>query len=95
MTALSISSSERKRLKGLAHHLDPVVQIGRSELTDSVVAEAERAIASHELMKVRIDIDDRHQRSGIADELASRLEAAHVDSIGRIAILWRRKGDEE
>lgn len=90
-----LDSKERKRLKGLAHHLDPVVQIGRKELTEEVIAEAERAITSHELIKVRIESDDRDERRRITKALADRLGASHVDSIGKIAILWREAEDDQ
>lgn len=95
MTAISLDSTERKRLKGLAHHLDPVVRVGRSELTDGVVEETDRALQSHELIKVRIDLDEKPARRAIADELANRLSACHVDSIGKVAILWRENEDRD
>lgn len=54
-----LSEKQRKFLRGLAHALEPVVWIGNSGLTDGVVAEADRALRDHELIKVKIRASDR------------------------------------
>jgi RNA-binding protein len=93
--AVSLTPRERSHLKGRAHALEPRVQVGHSGLTDAVVAEVDRALTAHELIKVKILGDDRQERTEIADTLASRTDAALVQSVGKVIVLWRPNPDEE
>jgi RNA-binding protein len=86
---VTLTTRERAHLKGRAHALEPVVHIGTAGVTDAVVAELERALTAHELLKVRIGADDREARVALGDELCARTGAAAVDRIGKILILWR------
>ena len=91
---MSLTARQRKYLKGLAHSLDPVVRIGKARITDELVAEAERSITSHELIKVRIESDDSGARTELASSLADRIKADVVGSIGKIAILYKPRAEE-
>jgi RNA-binding protein len=84
-----LSSAERRTLRARAHDLDPVVMIGDAGLTDAVLAEADRALGRHGLIKVRVFGDDREARLGIAAMLSERLGCALVQSIGKLLVLWR------
>jgi RNA-binding protein len=84
-----LTARERAHLKARAHSLEPVVQIGGSGITDGVVAEVDRALTAHELIKVRIGGDDRADRIATGDELCERTGAAAVHRVGKILILWR------
>jgi RNA-binding protein len=84
-----LSSSERRTLRARAHDLDPVVMIGDAGLTDAVLAEADRALARHGLIKVRVFGDDRDARLRMADVLSQRLGCALVQAIGKLLVLWR------
>lgn len=85
----TLTPRERAHLKGRAHALEPVVQIGHGGLSDAVVAEVDRALAAHELIKVRVGAPDRHERETIGDQLAERTDAAIVQRVGKIVALWR------
>ena len=87
--ALTLTTRERAHLKARAHALEPVVQTGASGVTDAVVAEVDRALTAHELIKVRIGGDDRERRIATGDELCTRTGAAAVHRVGKILILWR------
>ncbi|HPA90239.1 MAG TPA: YhbY family RNA-binding protein [Quisquiliibacterium sp.] len=87
--APELTPSERKDLKARAHHLDPVVMVGDAGLTPAVVAEAGRAIAVHELIKVRVAGDDRDARRAVMQALCAQLGAAPVQIIGKQLILYR------
>ena len=76
--APELTPSERKDLKARAHHLDPVVMVGDSGLTPAVVAEAGRAIAVHELIKVRVAGDDRDMLTDYVAQLVGGVEAARA-----------------
>ena len=67
----------------------PVVVVGHAGVTPAVVAETERALTAHELIKVRVDTADRGARTALGDQLAASTDAAVVHRIGKIAILWR------
>ena len=91
---VSLTPRERVSLKGRAHALEPVVHIGQSGLTDAVVKEAERALAAHELIKVKIGVADRVQRAQIGDALCSRTDAVAVQSVGKVLVLWRPRDED-
>ncbi len=91
---VALTSGERKRLRGMAHNLEPVGFVGRSGLSDGVVAEIDQALAVHELIKIRLQLD-REERKQVATELAARLGAALAGLVGRVAILYRAHPDPE
>ena len=90
----TLSTKERAHLKARAHALEPVVQAGNSGLTDSLVAEVDRALAAHELIKVKINTDDREERVTLGDEICSRTGAAAVHRVGKVLIMWRPRPEE-
>lgn len=91
---VSLTPRERSQLKARAHVLSPVVQLGHGGVSDKVVAEVNRALAAHELIKVRILSDDREGRIAIGDGLAERTDSAVVQRVGKIMVLWRPKPEE-
>ena len=84
-----LTARERAHLKARAHALAPVVRVGHAGVTAAVVAETERALTAHELIKVRVDATEREAREALGDELATTTDAALVHRIGKIVILWR------
>ena len=92
--AQPLTTRERARLKARAHTLEPVVQIGAAGMTDSVVREIDRALAAHELIKVRIPADDRAKRVAIGEDICARTGAAAVHRVGKILILWRKRDSD-
>ena len=95
MTALTITPTQRKTLKGDAHDLNPVVMIGNDGLTPAVIKEAKLAISHHGLIKIRVFGDDREARIAIFDELCDKLDAAPVQHIGKLLVIWRPKDELE
>ena len=89
-----LSPRERSALKGRAHALEPVVQVGQAGITDAVVAETDRALTAHELIKVRVGGTDREERTTLIDALATRAGAAVVQSVGKIVVLWRPRDED-
>jgi RNA-binding protein len=89
MPALQLNPTERRALRADAHHLDPVVLIGGDGLTDAVVKETDAALNAHGLIKVRVFSDDREARAGMLASLTERLNAAAVQQIGKLLVLWR------
>ncbi len=89
MSALNLTPARRKALRADAHHLDPVVMIGASGLTDAVTKEADAALNAHGLIKIRVFGDDRVERDRIAHALCDALGAGLVQQIGKLLVLFR------
>jgi putative YhbY family RNA-binding protein len=89
MTAITLTPAERKAKRGEAHHLDPVVAIGNDGLTPAVLKEADAALKAHGLIKVRVFSDVRDEREALLGVLAEALNAAPVQHIGKLLVLWR------
>jgi RNA-binding protein len=90
---LALTPRERARLKARAHALEPMVQVGNAGLTDAVVAEADRALTAHELIKVRVGVADRGERDTLCEAMAVRTGAALVQRVGKALVLWRPRPD--
>ena len=71
-----------------------MVRIGRSGLTPAVVNETRKSLVAHELIKVRIEIADSASRRELAEELATATEAELAGTIGKLAILYRRRDEK-
>jgi putative YhbY family RNA-binding protein len=91
---LELSSSRRRALRARAHHLHPLVMIGNAGLTPAVLREIDIALKSHELVKLRVLGDDRAARPAILTGICDALEAAPVQSIGKIMVVFRPKPAE-
>jgi RNA-binding protein len=92
--ASPLTPRERAHLKARAHALEPFVQVGQAGVTPRLMAEVDRALAAHELIKVRIDAVDRQERVGLGDELATGTNATVVHRVGKVLILWRARPPE-
>ena len=89
MPALHLTPAQRKLHRADAHHLDPVVMIGADGLTPAVARETDAALKAHGLIKVRVFSDERETREGVFTALCEQLEAAPVQHIGKLLVLWR------
>ena len=92
---IALTPADRKALRARAHHLDPVVMIGDAGLSRAVLAEADRALGVHELIKIRVLGDDRAQRQALLTEICSALGCAPVQSIGKLLVVYRPKPIED
>lgn len=88
-----LTNRERAHLKARAHALDPVVHVGNTGLTDNLIAEIDRALTAHELIKVKIPTDDRENRVALGDEICTRTGATAVHRVGKVVILWRPRAE--
>ena len=89
MPQIQLTPAERREQRANAHHLDPVVLIGGDGLTPAVKKEVDAALNAHGLIKVRVFGDDRAARELMYQELAAELNAAPVQHIGKLLVLWR------
>ncbi|MBS0404485.1 MAG: YhbY family RNA-binding protein [Proteobacteria bacterium] len=95
MPHIQLTPAERKAHRAEAHHLDPVVMIGEGGLTPAVRKEADGALNAHGLIKIRVHGDDRAAREAMFQQLAGDLDAAPVQHIGKLLVLWRPKPVKE
>ena len=89
-----LSPAERQALKGRAHKLEPVVIVGGDGLTASVIAEIDRCLKSHELLKVRVNAD-RDDREAMLVEICAKTGAQPVQHIGKVLVLFRENPEAE
>ena len=88
---LTLTPAERSALRSEAHALDPVVMIGDSGLTAAVLKEIEASLNAHGLIKVRVLGDDRDERISHYETICEKLDAAPVQHIGKILVVYRPK----
>jgi RNA-binding protein len=89
----SLTNAQTRFLRGQAHDLKAMLQIGGKGITDAVIAELDGALEHHELIKIKIAAEDREARDAMIGELARRSGAALVQRIGHVAILYRPSKD--
>ncbi|MDM0044334.1 YhbY family RNA-binding protein [Variovorax dokdonensis] len=94
MPAIQLTPAQRKEYRAQAHHLDPIVMIGGDGLTPAVKKEADAALKAHGLIKVRVFSDDRLAREAMLKTLAEELDAAPIQHIGKLLVLWRPKPEK-
>lgn len=87
--APTLTPRERSHLKGRAHALECYVHVGHAGLTDAVIAEVDKALTAHELIKVRLGVGNRDEREELIDALCARTDAARVQNVGKVVVLWR------
>lgn len=87
---MPLNPKQRQLLKAQAHKLKPVILIGNNGLTDAVQKEIHRALNDHELIKIRIQTNDRDLRKALFAEICEGQEAELVQSIGSIGVVYRK-----
>lgn len=92
---MTLSESQKKFLRGLGHGLKPMLMVGDTGLSDSVLSEFETTLAHHELVKVRVRVGDRRARDEIIDELCAQGSAALIQRVGNMALLYRQNPDKK
>jgi len=92
---LILTVLRRRELKALAHSINPIVTIGKVGLSTSVIDELDRGLLSHELIKVKAQLDDRVARKALFEEICEKLGAAPVQHIGKIFIIYRPRPEED
>jgi RNA-binding protein len=88
------TSRQLAHLRALAHHLAPIVQLGKDGLGEPVVAATRTALLAHELVKVKLPQIEKAERRAITSELTKATGAHLVAEIGRVAVLYKRHPSE-
>src|SRR5271154_4803445 len=91
--AMTLSEKQKKHLRRLAHPMNPIVMLGNAGLTDAVVAELDRALTDHELVKVSARVGTRHPRNGILATPGSRTTSELVQRVVHVGVYYRRRAE--
>ncbi|MGI6638188.1 MAG: ribosome assembly RNA-binding protein YhbY [Desulfobulbus sp.] len=92
-TSPTLSNAQKKTLRSLGHHLNPVILIGREGLTQSLIASTLAALKVHELIKVKVGKNAPVERDEAAKELARLTTSTLVQQIGKVFLLYRPNPD--
>lgn len=87
---MPLSPEQKKQYKSIGHHLKPVLIVAEQGLSEGVLAELERALNDHELIKVQLRLSEREDRQAITQELCQQGRCELVQSIGKVALLYRK-----
>ena len=92
-SGMELTERQRKYLRGLGHALNPVLLVGQHGMTPAVIAEAQRALHDHELIKVKFRGAERDARDEGLAQLATATESVLVQKIGHTALYYKRRND--
>ncbi len=86
---MSLSNEQKKHYRSIGHSLKPVVTIAGNGLTENVLAEIERALTDHELIKIKLVIEDRETRKQAIEEIRNQTQSTVVQEIGKVVLILR------
>ncbi|MBF0218415.1 MAG: YhbY family RNA-binding protein [Gammaproteobacteria bacterium] len=86
---MKLTEKQLRHLRGLGHQRKVVVIIGNSGLSETVMAEIESSLAHHELLKVRVNAEERSDRDAMISAICTALDAVLVQRVGHVALLYR------
>ncbi|NLC08555.1 MAG: ribosome assembly RNA-binding protein YhbY [Gammaproteobacteria bacterium] len=87
---MSLTQEQKKHFKSIGHHLKPVVTVAEQGLKENLMAELDRALNDHELIKIQLRIAEREDRQTILTELCQQSSSILVQSIGKMALIYRK-----
>ncbi|MCE8025991.1 MULTISPECIES: ribosome assembly RNA-binding protein YhbY [Halomonadaceae] len=87
---MSLSQAQKKAFRSIGHHLNPVVTVSENGVSEGVLAELDRALSDHELIKVKLALPERDDRAAMLEELLAASGAERVQTIGKMALLYRK-----
>ncbi|HLT03945.1 MAG TPA: ribosome assembly RNA-binding protein YhbY [Pseudomonas sp.] len=87
---MALSQEQKKQFKSIGHHLKPVLTIADNGLSEGVMAELERALVDHELIKIQLRVAEREDRQALIEALCRDAGCELVQSIGKVALVYRK-----
>ena len=91
---MSLSKKQIKFLRTKCHDLKPVILLGQKGLTEEVLNELDIALTHHELVKIKLSVDDRELRRSLAGEICAKSHSEEVQSIGKTLSVYRVNPDK-
>lgn len=87
---MELSNNSKKEMRAIGHHLKPIIMIAEKGLIEAIDTELERALNDHELIKIKININDPEYRKNLASEICKKHRATLVQQIGKVALIYRK-----
>jgi RNA-binding protein len=91
---MEFDEKQKKYLRGLAHDLKAIIQVGSAGVTPTLTSELNQTLEHHELVKVRIRAKDRQERDRLVTDMVAETNSTLITRIGNIAVLYRRKKEK-
>ena len=89
------SNQDARQLRAIGHKLKPVVTVAGNGLSEGVLAELDRALTDHELVKIKLAVGSRETRKSVTDEICRQTGAELIQSIGNVILVLRRATDPD
>ena len=86
---MEISGKQKRFLRGLGHHLKPVVMVGKDEINQKVINATDEALELHELIKIKLQEGCLSDRKSVAAELSEQTGSAVAQILGHTILLYR------
>lgn len=86
---MSLNNQQKKRYRSIGHDLHPIVTIAGNGVTENILTEIDRALNDHELIKIKVIIDDRTARAAAIQHICKKTASIDVQQIGKVALLLR------
>ena len=90
---MELKETQKKRLRTLAHALNPVILVGQHGLKPTTLEEIDIALDHHQLIKVKLSVGDRDLRDELIEEILANSLALLIQRVGNVAVLYRRNKD--
>lgn len=90
---MSISAKQKRGLRSKAHHLKPIITVGAGGVSESVISELDRSLDHHELLKIKVQANDRSQRQVLVQSLCDTSHSELVHAIGHVVVVYRQRPD--
>ena len=87
---MALTSAQKKQYRAIAHSLSPIIMVGDKGISEGLLQELNRALDDHELIKIKIALNDRDDRATVIDDLCKQTKATLIQSIGKVAIILRQ-----
>lgn len=87
---LRTTQMDKRQLRAIGHQLKPVVMVAGNGLSNSVMEEIDRALNDHELIKIKLSVNDREERKQLANEICETCSAEKVQEIGKVLLVLRK-----
>ena len=90
-----LTAKEKRRLRQVAHHLQPVVTVAERGVTEGLIEETRRALSDHEIIKAKVNVADRQVRRELGEALSVQSGSEVVQVIGKVWVLYRANPDAD
>ena len=91
---MKLTKKQIKFLRAKCHSLKAVIMLGQKGLTEEVLNEIDLALTHHELVKIKLSVDDRDLRKQMIADICAKSQSQEVQSIGKTLSIYRLNSDE-